>query len=116
MGRLSIGTRPTPYDAYSGHLRRLLVNDDAVASWLTDSLQNGDPAASGTRPQAGLSGGGILWVQTFADVENGRLSLYLPLVAGVILRRFFDGASNGEAFKRTKYGLRWKVALGQGSR
>ena len=44
-------------------------------------------------------------------LDNGRPSLPPSLMAGVMLLQFFDNVSDGEAVQRTKYDLRWKVAL-----
>jgi len=43
--------------------------------------------------------------------DNGRPSLPPSLMSGVLLLQFYDDVSDGEAVKRTKYDLRWKVAL-----
>lgn len=43
--------------------------------------------------------------------HNGRPSLPPSLMGGVMLLQFFDDVSDGEAVQRTKYDLRWKVAL-----
>ena len=43
--------------------------------------------------------------------DNGRRSLPPSLMNGVLLLQFFDDVSDGEAVERTKYDLRWKVAL-----
>jgi len=43
--------------------------------------------------------------------DNGRPSLPPSLMSGVLLLQFFDDVSDGEALDRTKYDLRWKVAL-----
>jgi len=43
--------------------------------------------------------------------DNGRPSLPPSLMSGVLLLQFYDDVSDGEAVERTKYDLRWKVAL-----
>jgi transposase len=43
--------------------------------------------------------------------DNGRPSLPPSLMSGVLLLQFHDDVSDGEAVERTKYDLRWKVAL-----
>jgi transposase len=43
--------------------------------------------------------------------DNGRPSLPPSLMSGVLLVQFYDDVSDGEAVERTKYDLRWKVAL-----
>ena len=43
--------------------------------------------------------------------DNGRPSLPPSLMSGVVMLQFFDDVSDGEAVARTKYDLRWKVAL-----
>jgi transposase len=43
--------------------------------------------------------------------DNGRPSLAPSLMCGVVLLQFYDDVSDGEAVERTKYDLRWKVAL-----
>jgi len=44
--------------------------------------------------------------------DNGRPSLPPSLMNGVLLLQFYDDVSDAEAVDRTKYDLRWKVALG----
>jgi len=44
--------------------------------------------------------------------DNGRPSLPPSLMSGVLLLQFYDDVSDAEAVDRTKYDLRWKVALG----
>jgi hypothetical protein len=44
--------------------------------------------------------------------DNGHPSLPLSLMSGVTLLQFFDDVSDAEAVERTKFDLRWKVALG----
>jgi len=44
--------------------------------------------------------------------DNGRPSLPPSLMSGVTLLQVFDDVSDGEAVERTKFDLRWKVALG----
>jgi hypothetical protein len=43
--------------------------------------------------------------------DNGRPSLPPSLMSGVLLLQFYDDVADGEAVERTKYDLRWKVAL-----
>ena len=43
--------------------------------------------------------------------DNGRPSLPPSLMNGVLLLQFHDDVSDEEAVERTKYDLRWKVAL-----
>jgi hypothetical protein len=43
--------------------------------------------------------------------DNGRPSLPPSLMNGVLLLQFYDDVSDEEAVERTKYDLRWKVAL-----
>jgi transposase len=43
--------------------------------------------------------------------DNGRPSLPPSLMNGVLLLQFYDNVSDEEAVERTKYDLRWKVAL-----
>ena len=43
--------------------------------------------------------------------DNGRPSLPPSLMSGVLLLQFHDDATDGEAVERTRYDLRWKVAL-----
>lgn len=43
--------------------------------------------------------------------DNGRTSLPPSLMSGVTLLQFHDNASDEEAVQRTRYDLRWKVAL-----
>ena len=43
--------------------------------------------------------------------DNGRPSIPPSLMSGVLLLQFYDDVSDGEAVERTKYDLRWKVAL-----
>jgi transposase len=43
--------------------------------------------------------------------DNGRPSLPPSLMSGVLLLQFYDDVSDGEAVERTRYDLRWKVAL-----
>jgi hypothetical protein len=43
--------------------------------------------------------------------DNGRPSLPPSLMSGVLLLQFYDDVSDGEAVARTRYDLRWKVAL-----
>ncbi len=45
-------------------------------------------------------------------LDNGRPSLPPSLLCGVMLLQFHDDVSDGEAAERTRYDLRWKVALG----
>jgi transposase len=44
-------------------------------------------------------------------LDNGRPSLPPSLMNGVLLLQFYDDVSDEEAVERTKYDLRWKVAL-----
>jgi len=44
-------------------------------------------------------------------VDNGRPSIPPSLLSGVMILQFYDDVSDGEAVERTKYDLRWKVAL-----
>lgn len=44
-------------------------------------------------------------------LDNGRPSLPPSLMNGVLLLQFYDDVSDQEAVERTKYDLRWKVAL-----
>jgi hypothetical protein len=44
-------------------------------------------------------------------LDNGRPSLPPSLMSGVMLLQFHDDVSDAEAVARTKYDLRWKVAL-----
>jgi transposase len=43
--------------------------------------------------------------------DNGRPSLPPSLMNGILLLQFYDDVSDQEAVERTKYDLRWKVAL-----
>ena len=43
--------------------------------------------------------------------DNGRPSLPPSLMSGVLLLQLYDGVSDGEAVAKTKYDLRWKIAL-----
>jgi transposase len=43
--------------------------------------------------------------------DNGRPSLPPSVMSGVLLLQFYDDVSDGEAVERTRYDLRWKVAL-----
>jgi hypothetical protein len=43
--------------------------------------------------------------------DNGRPSLPPSLMNGVLLLQFYDNASDEEAVQRTKFDMRWKVAL-----
>lgn len=43
--------------------------------------------------------------------DNGRPSLPPSLMSGVTFLQFFDNVSDAEAVERTKYDLRWQVAL-----
>jgi hypothetical protein len=43
--------------------------------------------------------------------DNGRPSLPPSLLSGVLLLQFYDDVSDSEAVARTRYDLRWKVAL-----
>jgi Transposase DDE domain/Transposase domain (DUF772) len=44
-------------------------------------------------------------------LDNGRPSLPPSLLSGVTLLQFYDNVSDGEAVERTRFDLRWKVAL-----
>lgn len=62
--------------------------------------------------------GSIIW-QLFSDddlkemycPDNGRPSLPPSLMSGVMLLQWLDDVPDGEAAAKTKYDLRWKVAL-----
>ena len=43
--------------------------------------------------------------------DNGRPSLPPALLSGVLLLQFYDDVSDAEAVERTRFDLRWKVAL-----
>jgi transposase len=43
--------------------------------------------------------------------DNGRPSLPPSLMSGVLLLQYYEDVSDGEAVERTRYDLRWKVAL-----
>ena len=43
--------------------------------------------------------------------DNGRPSLPPSLMNGVLLLQFYDNVSDDEAVERTKFDMRWKVAL-----
>ena len=43
--------------------------------------------------------------------DNGRPSLPPSLMNGILLLQFYDNVSDDEAVERTKYDMRWKVAL-----
>jgi transposase len=50
-------------------------------------------------------------LQEMYCADNGRPSLPPSLMSGVLLLQFYNDVSDGEAVERTKYDLRWKVAL-----